>query len=266
MIRTILAGYAAAFVCLVVAPAHAQRSGEATESARGSWSDSVRGAVANGSFLPLSLSPRVGGVAAEAAGYGGYDSAESAGVMSSFAEARIYGPLAVRAGATLNDGGEELGPFIGGRVQLLTEADHGIDAGAAVFYKAEGFDEPEGELELVLSIGKRVGRTLLIGTLAYGQDPEGNERDGELRAAALFRLAPSLHLGVDAQGRFDLGSDREKLRKTNEPTYDLDAGPVLTCALGPIALMAHSGVSVVRRLEQPADVGVVALGGIGTAF
>jgi hypothetical protein len=249
-----------------MAPAYAQSSGETSERARGSWSDSVRGAVESGSFLPLSLTPRVGAVAAQAAGYGGYDSAENAGVMTSFAEARIYGPLALRAGATLNDGGEELGPFVGGRVQLLTEAAQGIDGAAALFYKAEGFDEPEGELELVLSVGKRVGRTLLIGNLAYGQDPEGNERDGELRAAALFRLAPSVHLGVDAQGRFDLGSDREKLRKTTEPTYDLDAGPVLTCALGPIAVMAHGGLSVVRRLERSADVGVVALGGLGTAF
>jgi hypothetical protein len=87
-----------------------------------------------------------------------------------------------------------------------------------------------------------------------------------LRAATLVRVASTVHLGIDAQARFDLGSDEAKLRATNEPTYDLDAGPVLTCALGPLSLTAHTGLSVVRRLEQSADVGVVALGGLGTAF
>ena len=142
MNRAILTASVAALVCLAVAPAYAQSSGEASASAHRSWSDSVRGAAANGSFLPLSLTPSVGAVAAQAAGYGGYDSADGAAVMTSFAEARIYGPLALRAGATLNDGGEELGPFIGGRVQLLTEAGQGVAGAAALLYKAEGFDEP----------------------------------------------------------------------------------------------------------------------------
>ena len=242
------------------------RAQEATPEARASWSETVSRAAANGSFLPLTLAPTVGAAAAQAAAFGGYDSANESAVMESVAEVRIYGPLALRMGARLNEGEEELGPFIGGRVQALTEARQGVDGAAAVFFKAEGFDEPEGEIEVVLSLGKRVGRTLLIGNVAYGQDPEGHERDGELRAATLVRLTRAVHLGVDAQARFDLGSDRAKLRATNEPTYDLDAGPVLTCALGPISVLAHGGISVVRRLEQSADVGVIAFGGLGTAF
>lgn len=266
MNRILRGACAAALVCLAVTPARAQSLGEEQVSTHDSWSDTVRSAVANGSFLPLSLTPTVGAAAAQAAGYAGYDSANEAAAMTSFAEVRVYGPLALRMGARLNEGEEELGPFIAGRVQVLSEAGQGVDGAVAVFYKAEGFDEPEGEIEVVLSAGKRVGRTLLLGNLVYGQDPEGHERDGELRAAALVRLTSSVHLGVDAQGRFDLGSDRAKLRATNEPTYDFDAGPVLTCALGPISLGAHFGVSVVRHLEQSAELGMVALGGLGTAF
>ncbi len=70
-----------------------------------------------------------------------------------------------------------------------------MDGAVAVLYKAEGFNEPEGEIELVLSAGKRLGRTMLLANLAYGQDPEARERDGEVRAAALVRVGQRAAVG-----------------------------------------------------------------------
>jgi hypothetical protein len=154
---------------------------------------------------------------------------------------------------------------VGARAQLLSESEHGVALGVALFYQAEGFTEPEGEIETTLSVGKRFGRVLLLGSLSYGQDPEGNERDGEFSVAGLLRLAPWAHLGLDGRGRFDLGSERLKLQASNEPTYDVDAGPVLQVALGPVALSAHTGVSVFDRFGDT-RVGLVALAGLGTAF
>jgi hypothetical protein len=220
----------------------------------------------NGSFLPLSLTPSVGASAVQAAGFGGYDSANASAVMDSFVEARLMGPLALRVASGLRRGEDELAPSIGLRAQLLSQQGHGVMGAIALFYKAEGFSEAEGEIETVLSIGTRVGRTLLIGNLVYGQDPEGNERDGELRAATLLQLSPWLQLGLDARGRFDLGSNRAKLRASNEARTDFDAGPVLVSALGPLVLGAHAGISVVRRLEQRAQAGAIVLAGLGTAF
>jgi hypothetical protein len=251
----------------MAASARAQTGTENEATKPSSWPSTVRQSNANGSFLPLSLTPSVATTSsAQAAGFGGYDSAKAAPVMQSFAEARVMGPVALRVGAALRDGEDELAPSIGVRAQLLSQERHGVVGAVALFYKAEGFTEGEGELETVLSFGTRVGRTLLIGNLAYGQDPEGNERDGELRAAALVQLPPGLQLGFDARGRFDLGSEPSKLRASNEPTYDVDAGPVASLALGPVALAAHVGVSVIRRLDQQAEGGVVALAGLGTAF
>ena len=115
---------------------------------------------------------------------------------------------------------------------------------------------------------RRTGRTALIANLAYGQDPEGNERDGEVRLAAIARAGAGdrLHLGIDARWRFDLGSQTAKLQAANEPSYDLDAGPVAALVVGPVALVAHAGLSVVRRVGQDAAFGVVALAGMGTSF
>jgi hypothetical protein len=157
-------------------------------------------------------------------------------------------------------------PTIGARLQVLSQQRHGVDGSVSVLYRAEGFTEPEGEIEGVFGVGRRIGRTALIANLAYGQDPEGRERDGEVRLAALARIVDRLHLGLDGRWRFDLGSDTAKLQAANEPLYDVDVGPVAALTLGPVALVAHAGASVVRRVGQGAALGLIGLGGLGTSF
>lgn len=239
---------------------------ERAEESEPSFSSRVQEATRVGNFLPLTLTPTVSRVHALAAGYGGYDSAQSGARLESFAEAHIYGPFALRFGAQSRNLNQSVSPSVTGRVQLLSEADHGFDGAVSLAYKAEGFDEPEGEVELVLAAARSVGRWRLIGNLGYGQDPEGRERDGELRGAFLCRLGSIYYLGLDARGRFDLGSERAHLRARNEPTFDLDVGPVLNLALGPIALGVHGGLSVLQRVDGDAQAGFVALGGLGTAL
>lgn len=258
---------------IAVAAALAATSGQASAQLRkeqdapvGSWSSSARQAAEDGAFLPLALAPSVGPQTAHALALGGYNGAEHAAVMRSLAEARLYGPLALRAGVSLNEHGQELGPSIGARVQLLTQDRYGVNGGIALFYKAEGFDEPEGEVEIVLSLSRRYDRWLLVGGLSYGQDPEGNERDGEVALATLYQLSSELHLGLDSRARIDLGSRRAKLLASREPTFDLDAGPVATWLLGPIALSGHAGLAAIRLMNEPAHVGMVAMAGMGTAF
>jgi hypothetical protein len=231
-----------------------------------SWSHSVSSAAAAGAFLPWTLSARVGENSAQAAGFGGYDAARASARFESYAEARVWGPLSLRAGTELADARGELRPSLGGRLQLLSRERQGIDGSLAIFYRAEGFSEPEGEIETVVALGGRVERTQLLGNLAYGQDREGNERDGELRAAALVFVAGGLRLGADGRLRCDLGSTAMKLNTAREATYDLDLGPVAVLSLGPIALLGHVGSSLVRHFEARPELGVVALAGLGSAF
>jgi hypothetical protein len=232
------------------------------------WEETVALSTAEGAFLPLTLLPSVGPARAQGSVMGGYDSARSSPRMESYAEARIFGPIALRLGASLRDEGPEnaLAPSLGARVQVLRRDRAGIDGAVALTYKAEGFTEPEGELEAVLAVGTRIGRFLILGNLAYGQDGEGNERDGELRAATLYQAMSRLQLGLDARGRFDLGSNHDTLKAKNEPLYDLDVGPVLTATLGPVALNLHGGASVIRRVDEQTAVGAIVLGGVGTSF
>jgi len=239
----------------------ADLAAEATETV-------VARSAADGQYLPLTLAPSVGAVGAVAAGYGGYDAARGSAVMVSYADVRVWGPLAIRGVADLSDTAHRLRPSIGARLQLLSQGRHGVDGAVAVMYRAEGFNEPEGEIETVLSVGRRFGRTLLLGNVAYGQDPEARERDGELRAAVLVGVGQrgDIQVGVDARWRFDLGSETAKLMASREPTYDVAVGPVAALPLGPVALIAQAGVSAIRRVGEDARVGAVALGGVGASF
>jgi hypothetical protein len=187
-------------------------------------------------------------------------------VSTTFGEVRAWRRAALRAGVELGDTTNRLRPTVGLRIGLLSQERQGVDGSLSVFYRGEGLTEPEGEIETVISVGRRIGRATLIGNVAYGQDPEGSERDGELRGALLARVSPRVFVGVDGRWRFDLGSETRKLEASNEATSDLDAGPVAALTLGPLTVMGHAGVSVVRRVGREAMTGAVALGGLGTSF
>jgi hypothetical protein len=156
-------------------------------------------------------------------------------------------------------------PALGARVQFLTQSDHGLNGALALQYKAEGFDEPEGELESVVSLSRRFEKLLLLANFAYGQDPEGHERDAEVSLAWLLEVTPWLNAGVDSKARFAPSAWRSG-RAEQEPSFDLDAGPVLCAALGPLALSGHAGVAALQRTAGATQWGAVAIAGIGTAF
>jgi len=76
-----------------------------------------------------------------------------------------------------------------------------------------------------------------------GQDPEGNERVGEVRLALLEPFGACFLVGLDGRLRFDLGSQAAKLAQHNEPTMDAVAGPTILALLGPIAISAQGGAA-----------------------
>jgi hypothetical protein len=230
------------------------------------WRENTVRALSDGTFLPLTLAPSIPAHIGQAVGYGGYDGARGSAIMESHAEVRIWGPLSLRGGAVFSDTTNRLRPSVGARLQFLSQVRHGVNSAVGVFYRPEGLTEPEGEIETVLSVGRQIDNKTIVANLAYGQDPEGNERDGEIRLAFLLQLGQRLNVGLDGRWRFDLGSNTAKLKASNEPTYDIDAGPVAAVAVGPVALMAHAGVSVVHRVASSATVGAIALGGIGSSF
>jgi hypothetical protein len=221
-------------------------------------------AVGDGSFLPETLSARVGSLQVYGYGSGGYDSSRRGPLVDSAVEARVWGPFALRFQATYSNDAEKMRPSLAGRVQLLRQEKHGVDGALTVFYKTEGFTETEGEIEMFASLGRRFQQVTVIGDLVYGQDPEGNERDGEVRAAA-FHQHRWLMYGVDSRLRFAIGTQHGHAA-TIESVFDFFGGPVVMAAAGPGAVFAQLGPSAFELDHSAMRVGVAAMVGIGAAY
>ena len=221
-------------------------------------------ATESGSFLPETLSAVVGKTPVFGYGSGGYDSSRRGPLVDSAVEVQVWGPFAIRAQATYSNDTDKMRPSIAGRAQLLRQESHGVDGALTVFFKTEGFTETEGEIETFASLGHRFKRVSLVGDLVYGQDPEGNERDGEIHAAA-FHQHKWLMYGIDSRARFAIGTQHGHAA-TTEPVFDFMGGPIATAATGVFAVFAQVGPSAFELANSPARVGVAALAGLGAAY
>jgi hypothetical protein len=238
--------------------AHDDASGKAEVVAAISSADA-------GMMLPLTIAPRTDSQRGVVRAIGGYDSARDRAQFEATADVTIFGPFAVRVGAQYGQQRNSFRPSVGLRVQALTQERYGIDLGFGGFYKPEGFTEMEGEIEVMVMVARHFGRLGTFANLVYGQDPEGKERDGELRLGALYAVSVPLQVGLDTRLRFDLGEENEQVRKKEGGAeFDILVGPTASYALGPVAVIGHAGLSVYGT--QPARTGVAALLGLAGAL
>jgi hypothetical protein len=174
-------------------------------------------------------------------------------------EARVLGPvrLVVKVADAFRDSAR---PGIGAGVKWLDETKHGVGSTAYLFYKTEGFSEPEGELEAVVAFGRTLGAVRASLDLAYGQDPEGNERDGELAVAAQLEPRRGLFTGVVGRYRDALGSRKEAVVR------DGFGGLSATLAAGRFGVTGMAGVAMIETQLTGTAVGPAATLAIGAAF
>jgi hypothetical protein len=221
-------------------------------------------AVSDGGFAPFSMPARVGGTQAFASGFSGYDSSRKGPLAEVAAEVHIWGPVALRGGAIYSNDTDRMRPSVGVRAQFLRQDSHRVDGSLGVFFKTEGFTETEGEIETFASVGRAFDKFTVVGNLVYGQDPEGNERDGEFRAA-IFRQVGRLVLGIDSRARPAIGVQHGKAA-TMEPKFDAVGGPLAMVAIGPMVVIGEVGPSAVKMPNVGTRAGVAAFGGVGSAF
>jgi len=198
--------------------------------------------------------------------WAGYDSGPGSPVVRSFVDATVYGPLALRAGISYvpESSVRSIQPHVGARVTLLEQSKHGFDLGVGLFYRMERFTQEEGLAQALLSAAVHFGRTGLFANVAYGQDLEGDDMEGEGALALLHRISRGFQLGVESHARFKLGSSDEKRRDQPVQTFDAFFAPTASYALGPVAVFAEVGPSLYRLHGMHA--GVLALAGVGGAL
>ena len=215
--------------------------------------------------LPATFDPNQRAVAIA---LGGADSSSKTGIARFVGDVRLFGPLDLRLGLTylsnVDVGQNQFEPVIGLRLRILQQAQHGIDLATALFYRRDRYTSDEGMIQLNVAAARRFDRLGLFANLAYGQDPEGDDRDGDAALAVLYEVALPLQVGVEGHVRFDIASDDPRREMRRQGPLDLQAGPVVHYALGPAILVAEAGVSAYRFENTRA--GVYAIGGVGGVY
>ena len=181
-------------------------------------------------------------------------------------ELQVWGPfrLVMRVDNVAASNNGKARPGIGAAVQMLDEGKHGVAGSAYFSYKAEGFTEAEGELEGLLSFGKQFGAVHSTLNLAYGQDPEGNERDGELALGLHIEPIRGLFTGVIGRYRDALGSNGDK---GTGVLRDALGALSATYAIGRFGVTASAGLAGVKTTTSNGmQTGAQAAFGVGAVF
>jgi len=200
---------------------------------------------------------------------GGFDSTTTSARARTSAEAGIGNFLALRLEYEHGPGtGSNDRVTVGGRVTFLHEEKHGIDGGAGFFYDAKDFRN-EGNFIGALMVGRHFGKLALYANALFGMDSEGDDASVEGRVGTGYRLTPAFQIGFDTRARFNMSSD-QKRADARAVNWELQTGPTAAFSVGPIALLAMVGPSLLR-VTDPGErarlnSGVLALGGAGAAF
>ncbi len=218
-------------------------------------------------LLPDGIAARVNDDRAVATTWAGYDGARRSPLVTATVEAPLVGRLVFLAGAGYTaqmPGSAGLRPQLGLRVQLLDQARHGADGAVAVMYRQDQFTREGGFYQGAVALQRRQGRLLVVMNLLYGQDGEGDDRQGEARLAGLVSAGPGLTFGLDGRYRHDLWSDDPRGAGRDRPVSELMAGPTASFTHGAWIVMAEAGLSSVQI--PAAQTGVIALAGFGSCF
>ncbi|MEO8180696.1 MAG: hypothetical protein ABI895_17820 [Deltaproteobacteria bacterium] len=235
--------------------------------------ESAAEAAEAGLLLPSTLPATLSCGSALAEVRTGFDGASDRLIARAAAEGNLTRFLALRLDF---EHGPSMGTAnslrIGGRLQLLHSADHGVDGALALFYDPNDFRE-EGNVVGAILAGKRFGRLGLTGNVMFGSDPEGDDQLLELRLATSYALSSHLQLGLDTRGRYDMSSDQKRVGTLSQ-VYELQVLPTASLAFGSFAILAEAGWSAQRTTGpwgEASEVsetrnGVLTMLGVAAAF
>jgi len=198
--------------------------------------------------------------------WAGYDGATGNPVVNATAEGWLVPRLSllVGAGSTTQPGQVRLRAEGGVRYMLLDQRQHGLNLSLGFLYRQDRFSDEEGMLEWSALVSRRFGATLALVSFIYAQDGEGDDREGEIRAAGLHEIGARLRIGLDGRARGSLGSsDPHRLQHAN-PVLEFNAGPMAAYTFHGWSLITEAGISG-QKVDQM-QIGLLILGGISAVF
>jgi hypothetical protein len=143
--------------------------------------------------------------------------------------------------------------------RLLGGSEQGLALGAMASYRAEGFAEIEGEIELGALFSVTQRRFHASTNVVVGTGVEESEVDGELKLRLGYDLTSWLRAGVDGRFRCRLGGDRAL---PGGRVGDAIGGPELLLRYGEFLLGASAGPSTVGVADGVGWTATMTLGGV----
>ena len=155
------------------------------------------------------------------------------------------------------------GPTVRLRVQLLAQQSAGIDLALGARFKKIGFfthptdGSPNGELEFLLALGRRIGALDLILNGVFGAETGGPGKDLEAKAYVGYRVLDNLRVGIDSRLQAEF-VDESGTKTPQSTDMDLTAGPALSLILfDRLQLQALVGVAKPRGTTTATGAGLL---------
>lgn len=182
----------------------------------------------------------------------------------SVARTRVVGPLTVRAEASDLGPAPAFAPEVALQTSLLGRRARKGDIVLSGGWEAQGFNLTPAVVSRIL-LSRTMGRTRILGQLAYAQAVDSDERYGDVRWTLARALPRQWLMGMDARARMDLERDADE--PTGEQDWEVFAGPMAYRTVGPVVIGASAGIFATRlRLVGPVFVGAEATMSVGTPF
>jgi len=212
--------------------------------------------------VPNSGTVRVTG-AANGQASGAADSGSTGGVSGSI----LWAPIDRVAGDVgIYQQGPDSGPTVRLRIQVLKQADVGLDFAVGARFKEFGFfkkqaaESPNGEFEYLLALGRSFGQfdAMLNGVIGFEAGGPGSDIEG--KAFVGYRILPNVRAGLD--GRIQAEYKDEEGTKSPDFANDVNliAGPAASWLLlrDKLQLQALIGVSKPRGIATVSPGGLLA--------
>lgn len=231
---------------------------------RAEWHD-ISGDVTEGDFLPWLTSATHDRPEVRALGFVGRDESTGTTTVQSAIEATLIDRVSLR-GSFANDGYRaQMRPTVGLTVDVLRQARAGVDLAVGGAYTTHGYNEVPALL-IQASIARHLtADTTVLANFEYGAGLEQGERYGAASLGAVQRLTAHWFVGLASRAHVDLERDDDE--PAEERDWDVQAGPVVSYALGPIVLSASGGAAAWQlRLRPDAHIGAAGMLGAGAVF
>lgn len=220
--------------------------------------------VSSGNLLPWLVGADHDRSEVQVQGFAGRDASTGTTTMSSAVEATLVDRVSARV-AFANDGyNPKVRPSFGITVDALRQARDGVDLALGAAYATQDFNEVPA-LVLHAALARSIGPATLLANLEVGAGLEQGERYGAVGAGAIDRLTGHWYAGVASQAHLDL--ERDAIEPAEERDWDVQVGPIVSYALGPVVLSAVTGVAAWQlRLHPDAHLGAIGMLGAGAVF